>query len=72
MFLDPREHTQLLDPTVPKQEHWKGIEDLDHIYEVSTYGKVRNSRTGREITLQHNPNGYVYACLLYTSPSPRD
>ena len=42
-------------------EFWKNM-DL--------YKELRNSRKGKEKFILHD--GPPYACLLYTSPSPRD
>jgi hypothetical protein len=47
-------------------EIWKKIEGFDYIiYEVSTFGRVRNKDTGHISDLVPKKNGYYYANLTY-------
>lgn len=47
-------------------EIWKKIEGFDYIiYEVSTFGRVRNKDTGKISDLVPTKEGYYRACLTY-------
>ena len=47
-------------------EIWKGIvyqgKDYSDFYEISNTGKIRNSKTKREVKLQISPTGYLVYC----------
>ena len=44
-------------------EEWKAIENYEGYYEISNFGNVRNSRTGRTLKLNDRGNGY-FCCTL--------
>ena len=44
------------------KERWNLIDGIS-LYEVSTTGKVRNVKTGREIRLSKQPTGNIIVCL---------
>ena len=55
-----------------ENEEWRDIKftdtdgkeyDYSSLYQVSNYGRVRNSRTGRVLKLQRNKNGYIQMML---------
>lgn len=41
------------------KETWKDIENTNEKYEVSTYGRVRNKRTGLILKPRKRPDGYL-------------
>ncbi len=47
----------------PAPERWKVIPDTDHRYEVSTHGRVRNSETGRSLSVYPVDDTYAVVVL---------
>lgn len=44
-------------------EEWRNIEDFDGLYQVSSYGNIKNSRTGAYKALTLDKEGRVYCGL---------
>lgn len=42
-----------------KIEKWEPIKDTSGVYSVSTFGRVRNNKTGRMMQQQESHNGYL-------------
>lgn len=50
-----------------KIEWWKYINDYEGLYMVSTFGRVKNCKTGRILKLCVNNCGYLQVCLSKNS-----
>ena len=51
-------------------ELWKKVNDFPN-YEISNYGKVRNSKTSKELSLLKGKNNYLSVCLYYKGKGKR-
>lgn len=57
----------LYEPFVGSDEEWRIVKYKDvkeDMYEVSNYGRVRNTLTGKNVALIKNKGGYIYAHLM--------
>lgn len=45
------------------EEIWRSVKDYEDLYEVSNWGRVRNSRTGLVLRPEKNKNGYLQVNL---------
>ena len=45
-------------------EEWRDIEGYDGLYQISSWGRVRNIHTGHILTPYHNKKGYPKASLF--------
>ncbi|MEK3678854.1 NUMOD4 domain-containing protein [Lactobacillus crispatus] len=45
------------------QENWKKITQLENRYEISNYGRIRNTRTLQVLKAQISNSGYLRICL---------
>ena len=45
-------------------EEWKEVLNYEGLYEVSNMGNVRNSRTGRKLSLRYRKDNHI-DCMLY-------
>ena len=45
-------------------EQWKEILNYEGLYEVSNMGNIRNSRTGRRLSLRYRKDNHI-DCMLY-------
>lgn len=51
-------------------EHWV-VFDLLPTYEISNYGRIGNTRTGRELPIEIDSEGYSRATMYYLGKSYR-
>lgn len=45
------------------EEIWKDIKDFEGLYQISNFGKVKNSRTNRILKNKKDKDGYLYVIL---------
>jgi len=50
-------------------EEWKEIEGLNGLFQVSTFGRVRNVKTGCMRILNNDSHGYLKITLITHSPN---